>query len=110
MDKARLLELESILKKRTWYEETLLIAEYHEIAQSIYGAPNPADGNKGGWSMNDTAKAIGISLSSVLVNLRLAKCCGADPTIAAHKSRALAIEDMYLKFSWAGNDKLVRRV
>lgn len=106
----RLVLIQDLLKRRTWYEESLLVAEYHELCQDRYGKPDPADGNKTGWGMPDTATILGWSISSVLLALRLVKCCSADPTIAAHKTKAMAIQDMYLKYSWAGDGKLERRI
>jgi len=77
-DTMRELEIEENIQRKafTAAEECLALEEIHRIKQSKYGDTGPGapkDGKKVGWSLEDTAKLVGRTKSSVAADILLAQ-------------------------------------
>lgn len=68
----RLLELAENLQRKdmTWSEQNALQREIHKLQQSIHG--ESSQGSSEGWTIQDTAKMLGVSDSQVAQSIRLA--------------------------------------
>jgi len=76
-----------------WFEEVELTRQYHEFQQARLGGVQkpgrPAKGNEG-WTMRDTAAALGASLGSVSMDINLAKVVENHPALKKIKDKRTA--------------------
>lgn len=78
----REIELEENIQRLdlAWHEKAALTAEIHRLKQTLYG-DSPTSRYDEGWSMRDTAKAIGKGLATVSTDLALARLIEVMPEL-----------------------------
>jgi site-specific DNA-methyltransferase (adenine-specific) len=78
---AKELELEENLHRKdlTWQEEVVAMNELHRLKQQQHGKSK--SGREGGWTLKDTATALGVSEATVSMDLELAGFVIAKPDI-----------------------------
>lgn len=83
----REMELEENIQRKslTAAEEIMAINELHELKQKING--ETVQGKEGGWTMQDTAQAIGKTRTSVVGDLALAEAIKKFPVLANCKTK-----------------------
>lgn len=86
--KMRELEVEENVQRKpfTAAEEVMAVAELHKIKTSIHGETVP--GHEGGWTLNQTADAVGKTRGSVIEDLRLAQVLADFPELSNLKTKS----------------------
>lgn len=74
----------------SWQSRVKLELRFHELNQSICGASKRGRGNKGGWSVQDSAQSLNISFGKLSEDLNLARAMKIDPEIEKLKDRDTA--------------------
>lgn len=84
----REMELEENIQRKslTPAEEIMAVNELHELKQKIYGETE--QGKAGGWTMEDTAKAIGKTRTSVVADLEMAEALQNFPILNNCKTKS----------------------
>jgi len=84
----REMELEENIQRKslTPAEEIMAVNELHELKQKIYG--ETVQGKEGGWTMEDTAKAIGKTRTSVVADLEMAEALQNFPILNNCKTKS----------------------
>lgn len=92
--KRKLVELyENLARKSfTWQEEVRLKEQIHRLYVEQYGEKKGPSSE--GWSIRDTAKALGESPTTTSKDLNLAKTMHKVPDIAAAKTKVAAYKEM----------------
>lgn len=96
-DHAREINLQENLQRDNleWWQETLLIKEFHELRQKQHGGKDsvgrPKKGDEG-WTVRDTAAALHKSLGTVSQDLNLAKHVAANPGLRGVKDKRTAMK------------------
>ena len=77
-----------------WWQEDLLVKEYHEFKQAQLGGQigrgRPEKGAAPGWTVRDTAAALGKALGATSESINLAKLVEANPQLRNIKDRKTA--------------------
>lgn len=83
----RELEIESNVRRKAFTpsEEVLAISELHKLKQSVHG--KATSGRKGGWTLDDTAKTLGITKGKVIADLQLAEVVKMFPSLKDCKTK-----------------------
>jgi len=88
----KILELEeNIHKTLTWKERAKIIKEIHELQQQERGAAVRGHDSKG-WGLKDTAELLGLPVSAISEDLKLADMTEVAPEITNYKSRRQALK------------------
>lgn len=87
----RELELEENIRRKQfdWPEEVRAKREIHKLKQQKYGAGTRGKPNDG-WTMRDTAEALGVSVGTVSQDIELAEALDHVPELAKEKSKMTA--------------------
>lgn len=78
-----------------WHEEVELVQKLHDLRQRQHGvgiASRPAEGEKKGWGMRDTANELGKALGSVSMDMQLAKMVRQNPALKNIRDKATAMK------------------
>ena len=83
----RELEIESNVRRKAFTpsEEVLAISELHKLKQSVHG--EATSGRKGGWTLDDTAKTLGVTKGKVIADLQLAEVVKMFPSLKDCKTK-----------------------
>jgi site-specific DNA-methyltransferase (adenine-specific) len=69
-------------EKMEWDEEAMLMEEIHNLQIEEHGEKKSTSPSAKGWSIRDTSELMGVSHTTVLRNLDLAKALEKDPSLA----------------------------
>lgn len=77
------IELEENARRKdlSWDERNEALRQLHELKQTIHGARQPGDVGEGGWTMQDTAKLVRLSLGTVSQDIKLANDLKNNPKL-----------------------------
>lgn len=78
-----------------WYEQVVLENELHELRIAQNGkkkGPNLTAKGKAGWTMQDTATELGISLGALSQDLDLARAVKSNPSLSKVKDKTTALK------------------
>lgn len=69
------IELEENARRKdlTWEEKIEALRQLDELKRTIHGSRSPGDAGEGGWTIQDTATHVGLSLGTVSQDIKLAK-------------------------------------
>lgn len=83
----REIEIEENLRRKdfTWQEEVKAMLEVDRIKRELYGSA--VKGHGGGWSINDSADSLGVSIGTVSQSLRLAKAAEEFPELLEESTK-----------------------
>lgn len=92
LDEAQELEMELEENVRRdnlpWHEVVEARARLHELYQEIYGESQ--QGKEGGWTIEDTAKKVGVEKSTISKDLKLAEAVDVFPDLKEQSSKKSA--------------------
>jgi len=93
--KRKCLELEENIRRKnlTWAETDVQTASLHKLKLQVEGQRKDGrytDKEKG-WSLENTAKLLGVSKASISQSMTISKALNNDPSLAEEKSRKLAL-------------------
>jgi len=77
------IELEENARRKdlSWMEKNEALRQLDELKRAIHGTRLPGDAGKGGWTIQDTAKLVGLSLGTVSQDIKLAIDLKDDPEL-----------------------------
>ena len=105
------IELEENIQRSafTWQEEVTAQLHLHNLKQKIHGVPK--HGHKvDGWGMRDTATALGRSLGSVAMDIKLATGMKAFPELMKEKNKSTARHKLRMKQEMILQEELAKRL
>lgn len=92
------IELEENIQRKafTWQEEVDAKAQLHELKQKLHGASpsGSVSGDRTGWGMRDTARALDESVGNVSMDIQLAKGLALFPELIKEKSKSAAFKKL----------------
>lgn len=86
------VEIEENLRRKafTWQEEVRAKRDIDEIKRRLYGSRGSGQHTEEGWSLRDTAEALGQSLGTVSMDIQLARALDIYPELAKEKNKTAA--------------------
>ena len=84
------LEENSLRKDLTWQEQVMAVEELHNLKQSLEGQAVQGVAGGVGWGLKETAAALGKSVSTIKLDLDLAKSLRDNPGLATEKTKDAA--------------------
>lgn len=93
----------------TWPEQVQFRAKFHHLQQAKHGEGTKGHGG-GGWSLEKTAAALGLSIGPISEDVRLAEALERDPSLANFSSKEKALRELRNKTAITIQDALAARV
>lgn len=90
------IELEENIQRKafTWQEEVTAKKQLHELKQKLYGAAVKGHETEDTWKLKDTAVALGESVGTVSMDIKLARGMKAFPELLKEKSKTTAYKKL----------------
>ena len=105
------IELEENIQRKefTWQEEVAAKQELHKLKQQVHGSAEE-NRNSGGWSLKQTAVALGESIGNVSMDIQLARGLQAFPELLKEKSKTVAYKMLKKMQEQLLQEELARRM